>query len=302
MTSSGRPGVRERGGCKRDDGHRNNPIASLAGTQTWSGNEESCEAHPSDDAALPDEPNEPSKILRLDPGAREHLRLPENTVSDRRRERQIPANWTARSRIAYLQTVLYGTDIIPVTQRQYRYVWKMRHNRLGPTEWVNAGLKALARFGFAALKADTLANRLRVSRGSFYWHFAHVSAFHAAILSRWREVALEKIIAEVEGTADDRLEALLTRAFGAGSALSAPCAPGRPSTRKPEPPSKRWTASAYAIARAAGGQRRSRAGGRNARSHHELGLSGVCAVVETPGRRVPEGGRQGTVAARTLEI
>ena len=95
----------------------------------------------------------------------------------------------------------------------------MRHNRLGPTEWVNAGLKALARFGFAALKADTLANRLRVSRGSFYWHFAHVSAFHAAILSRWREVALEKIIAEVEGTADDRLDALLTRAFGAGSRI-----------------------------------------------------------------------------------
>ena len=93
----------------------------------------------------------------------------------------------------------------------------MRLNRLGPTEWVNAGLKALARFGFAALKADTLANRLRVSRGSFYWHFAHVSAFHAAILSRWREIALDAIIAEVDGTADDRLEALLTRAFAAGS-------------------------------------------------------------------------------------
>jgi AcrR family transcriptional regulator len=95
----------------------------------------------------------------------------------------------------------------------------MRVNRLGPTEWVNAGLKALARFGFAALKADTLANRLRVSRGSFYWHFAHVSAFHAAILRRWREIALDNIIAEVEGTADDRLEALLTRAFASGSRI-----------------------------------------------------------------------------------
>src|SRR5271165_4009011 len=93
----------------------------------------------------------------------------------------------------------------------------MRHNRLGPTEWVNAGLKALARFGFAALKADTLAGRLRVSRGSFYWHFAHVSAFHAAILRRWREIALETIMDRIEGAADERLEAALTRAFSTDS-------------------------------------------------------------------------------------
>jgi AcrR family transcriptional regulator len=92
---------------------------------------------------------------------------------------------------------------------------EMRDNRLGPTEWVNAGLKALAKFGFAALKADTLANRLRVSRGSFYWHFAHVSAFHAAILRRWREMALETIMDRIERATDDRLEAALSRAFSA---------------------------------------------------------------------------------------
>jgi len=93
----------------------------------------------------------------------------------------------------------------------------MRDNRLGPTEWVNAGLKALAKFGFASLKADTLAGRLRVSRGSFYWHFAHVSAFHAAILRRWRETALANIMDRIDGAADDRLEALLTRTFSADS-------------------------------------------------------------------------------------
>ncbi len=93
----------------------------------------------------------------------------------------------------------------------------MRDNRLGPAEWVNAGLKALAKFGFAALKADTLANGLRVSRGSFYWHFAHVSAFHAAILHRWREIALANILDRIEGAADDRLEALLYRTFSTDS-------------------------------------------------------------------------------------
>jgi AcrR family transcriptional regulator len=91
----------------------------------------------------------------------------------------------------------------------------MADTRLGPEEWVRAGLTALAKSGAAALKADTLATRLGVSRGSFYWHFADVAAFHAAVLRRWREVALENIIAEIETTSDP-LEALLRRAFAGG--------------------------------------------------------------------------------------
>ena len=87
----------------------------------------------------------------------------------------------------------------------------MADARLGPEEWVRAGLKALAKSGASALKADKLAAGLGVSRGSFYWHFADVPAFHAAVLKRWREVALENIIAEIETTSDP-LEALLHRA------------------------------------------------------------------------------------------
>jgi AcrR family transcriptional regulator len=90
--------------------------------------------------------------------------------------------------------------------------------RLGPEEWVRAGLKALAKSGASALKADKLAGGLGVSRGSFYWHFADVPAFHAAVLKRWREVALENIIAEIETTSDP-LEALLHRAFADGSGV-----------------------------------------------------------------------------------
>jgi AcrR family transcriptional regulator len=94
----------------------------------------------------------------------------------------------------------------------------MADTRLGPEEWVRAGLKALAKSGASALKADTLATGLGVSRGSFYWHFADVPAFHAAVLKRWREVALENIIAEIENTSDP-LEALLRRAFAGGSGV-----------------------------------------------------------------------------------
>lgn len=94
----------------------------------------------------------------------------------------------------------------------------MADTRLGPEEWVRAGLKALAKSGASALKADKLAASLGVSRGSFYWHFADVPAFHAAVLKRWREVALENIIVEIEASSDP-LDALLHRAFAGGAGL-----------------------------------------------------------------------------------
>jgi AcrR family transcriptional regulator len=55
-----------------------------------------------------------------------------------------------------------------------------------------------------------------VSRGSFYWHFADIAAFHAAILEHWRDVAVERIIADLEALSPDQdaLPALLSRAFG----------------------------------------------------------------------------------------
>jgi AcrR family transcriptional regulator len=95
----------------------------------------------------------------------------------------------------------------------------MSDDRLTLRDWVNAGLKALAKTGFTALKADTLSKGLGVSRGSFYWHFADVGAFHAAVLHRWREVAYENVIREIHGPAESRLEALLDRAFRADTRL-----------------------------------------------------------------------------------
>jgi AcrR family transcriptional regulator len=102
---------------------------------------------------------------------------------------------------------------------QYRDVWNMPGERLSRGAWVSAGLRALARSGFGALKADILAKSLGVSRGSFYWHFADVAAFHAAVLGRWREVALENIVAELEKTPGDPLKWLIGRAFAEPSKL-----------------------------------------------------------------------------------
>ncbi|NUR13927.1 MAG: TetR/AcrR family transcriptional regulator [Bradyrhizobium sp.] len=87
--------------------------------------------------------------------------------------------------------------------------------QLSADDWIKEGLKALAQSGFTALKADPLAKTMGVSRGSFYWHFADLGAFHAAVLKRWREIAAERIIADVEAASDEPLMALLRRSFGA---------------------------------------------------------------------------------------
>jgi AcrR family transcriptional regulator len=94
-------------------------------------------------------------------------------------------------------------------------------DQLSAKDWLDQGLKALATDGFTALKAEPLAKALGVSRGSFYWHFADVEAFHAAILKHWREVAAERIIANIEAAADNDnpLQLLLRRVFGERLAL-----------------------------------------------------------------------------------
>jgi AcrR family transcriptional regulator len=89
-------------------------------------------------------------------------------------------------------------------------------DQLSARDWLDQGLKALASRGFTALKAEPLAKAMGVSRGSFYWHFADIGAFHAAILARWQEVAAEQIIANVEAASKDEnpLALLLRRVFG----------------------------------------------------------------------------------------
>jgi AcrR family transcriptional regulator len=94
-------------------------------------------------------------------------------------------------------------------------------DQLSAKDWLDQGLRTLARSGFTALKAEPLAKAMGVSRGSFYWHFADIGAFRAAILKHWREVAAEQIIANLEAASanDNPLLLLLRQAFGAKLAL-----------------------------------------------------------------------------------
>ncbi|WP_024515011.1 TetR/AcrR family transcriptional regulator [Bradyrhizobium sp. Tv2a-2] len=94
-------------------------------------------------------------------------------------------------------------------------------DQLSAKDWLDAGLKALAASGFTALKAEPLSKALKVSRGSFYWHFADLNAFHAAVLAHWREVAAERIIADLESApaGESPIRLLLRRTFSGRLAL-----------------------------------------------------------------------------------
>ena len=75
------------------------------------------------------------------------------------------------------------------------------------------------------LKADVLARRLGVSRGSFYWHFRDVADFQNALLRRWAELAVETPIAmaraETQGRPAEALANLIEQAMSSPIRLEA---------------------------------------------------------------------------------
>ncbi|CCE00806.1 TetR/AcrR family transcriptional regulator [Bradyrhizobium sp. STM 3809] len=93
--------------------------------------------------------------------------------------------------------------------------------QLSAKDWLDQGLRILASRGFTALKAEPMAKAMGVSRGSFYWHFADVAAFHAELLKHWREIAAERIITGVEASAgaEPAIAVLLRRSFTIRAAL-----------------------------------------------------------------------------------
>jgi len=97
--------------------------------------------------------------------------------------------------------------------------WMSR--RLRAQDWIDFALKTLAREGFQALKADVLARKLGVSRGSFYWHFSELGAFHTRVIEHWRQTATEAIIADLEkyDSREQRLDVLVRSAFGRSGLL-----------------------------------------------------------------------------------
>jgi AcrR family transcriptional regulator len=66
------------------------------------------------------------------------------------------------------------------------------------SKWIEAGLQALAAGGPDAVRIDTLAKALGVTRGGFYWHFADRQALLDEMLDTWERRSIDEVIDRVE--------------------------------------------------------------------------------------------------------
>jgi AcrR family transcriptional regulator len=58
--------------------------------------------------------------------------------------------------------------------------------RLSREDWLDAAFAAVVEAGFDQARVLLLAERLGVTRGSFYWHFTDHAALIEALLARWQ--------------------------------------------------------------------------------------------------------------------
>lgn len=58
-------------------------------------------------------------------------------------------------------------------------------SRLSMDDWTTRALALLTEEGVGAIKVNRLCRELGVTKGSFYWHFADLDAFLAAIAEKW---------------------------------------------------------------------------------------------------------------------
>ncbi|HUS21372.1 MAG TPA: TetR/AcrR family transcriptional regulator [Aeromicrobium sp.] len=69
--------------------------------------------------------------------------------------------------------------------------------------WVEAGLSALTVGGPEAVRIESLATSLGVTKGGFYWHFADRRALLDEMLDTWERTMVDDVIASVESAGGD---------------------------------------------------------------------------------------------------
>ena len=95
---------------------------------------------------------------------------------------------------------------------------------LTPDRWTEAATDVLVDQGIDHVRVDLLARQLKVTRGSFYWHFKDREDLLRAVLQAWRLRATEQLTARLERAHDDpreQLRDLLSLPFRGRSAVRA---------------------------------------------------------------------------------
>ncbi len=72
--------------------------------------------------------------------------------------------------------------------------------------WVLAATDVLADDGIAGLRVEVLAKRLKVTKGSFYWHFQDRRDLLMAVLQTWRDGRIRDIVKQTRAQSGRELE------------------------------------------------------------------------------------------------
>jgi AcrR family transcriptional regulator len=90
--------------------------------------------------------------------------------------------------------------------------------------WIEEGLRALGAGGPDAVRIESLAQALGVSKGGFYWHFSDRRALLGEMLDAWERTWVDEVIEAVDAKAEvqdarSRLRRLFALAVASGGEL-----------------------------------------------------------------------------------
>src|SRR5215469_12958019 len=81
-------------------------------------------------------------------------------------------------------------------------------SRLDGGAWITAALDVLASKGIEGVRVEILAKHLKITKGSFYWHFKDRRALLDAMLNEWRRRATFAIIDRLESSHEPPVQRL----------------------------------------------------------------------------------------------
>lgn len=82
-------------------------------------------------------------------------------------------------------------------------------SQLSPQDWIDAATQLLVSQSIDSVRVDVLAKQMKVTRGSFYWHFKDRNDLLERMLRRWREAATDQIIERLNKSGVAPLQRLL---------------------------------------------------------------------------------------------
>ena len=109
-------------------------------------------------------------------------------------------------------------DMIHTLPYEFVETRPTRHanTKVGKDDWTRAALEVIAVEGVGGVKVESLADRLGITKGSFYWHFTDRRDLIEGALELWYRLATADVIERLDRIVDPerRLRALFAESFG----------------------------------------------------------------------------------------